>query len=342
MTASSSPASSQDLADLDLPLDDAGRPHGLPDLVVPHAVLPFYLADAPVRGRLVRLGPLAEVILSRHSLPPAVLSLGAQALALVAAMATALKFNGSFSLQIKGDGPVSLLVADCTSEGVLRFTARMAENAPETLPPSAAELLGKGYLAFTVDQGPDTDRHQGIAELKGETLAEMAEHYFATSEQHACAIHLYACHEAENGWQAGALVLERIANDGGVAQNDDVPRTTRERDDSGEGEDLWETACTFADTLTDKEIFDPALSGPALVHRLFGTLDVRVAPARPLSFGCRCNRAKLANVLRNFSADDLDHMTQDGIITMDCHFCNTHHHFRRSALAAAQNGEGAQ
>lgn len=336
MTSSSPTAAAPDaMADLDLPLDDAGRPIGLPDLVVPHAVLPFYLADAPVRGRLVRLGPLAETILSRHQLPPAVQGLGAQALALVGGMATALKFEGSFSLQIKGDGPISLLVADCTSEGTLRFTARMAEDAPENLPETASALLGKGYLAFTVDQGPDTDRHQGVTDLQGESLAEMAVHYFTTSEQHACAIYLYARRVPEAGWQAGALVLERIASDGGVAQNDDMPESARGHGEN-EDRDLWETACTFAKTLTNDEIFDPKLSGEALVNRLFGTLDVKAAPPRPLSFGCRCNRAKLAGVLEGFSADDLDHMAQDGIITMDCGFCNTHHHFRRSAIAEAQ------
>jgi molecular chaperone Hsp33 len=143
---------------------DATRPE-VPDIVVPRGVLPFFLPRRPVRGRLIRLGPLAEALLSRHDNHAVVTGTAGQALALVAALASALKFRGSFSLQAKGDGPLSMLLADCTDVGALRFYARAnAEKLAallETDPrPSSSQLLGQGYLAFTVDQGPDTDRHQ--------------------------------------------------------------------------------------------------------------------------------------------------------------------------------------
>ncbi|MDF7674112.1 Hsp33 family molecular chaperone HslO [Acetobacteraceae bacterium ESL0709] len=299
------------------------RPEGVPNLSVPHAVLPFYLAHAPVRGRLVRLGPLAHALLSRHNYPDEVLKLGGQALALVACMATALKFEGSFSLQIKGDGPVSLLLADCTDKGALRFTAQLNEEAPSRLPAEPSALLGKGYLAFTVDQGADTERHQGIVALEGDSLSGMAEHYFSTSEQYPCFIRLFS--ERLNGeWQAAALVLERIAGEGGQAQ---------ELTDNDEFDDAWETACTFAASLKQSEIFDHALGSSALVRRLFGTLDVVEGTFRPLSFGCRCNRERLATLLETFGDDDLDHMAEDGIIQMDCNFCNTHFTFPRDTLS---------
>ncbi len=78
----------------------------VPDLVVPRGVQPFHLDRRPVRGRLVRLGPLAEAVLTRHDNPPAVAALMGQALALAAGLAAALKFTGSFSVQAKGDGAV--------------------------------------------------------------------------------------------------------------------------------------------------------------------------------------------------------------------------------------------
>lgn len=325
----------------DIPDDTTARPDEVPHLTVPHAVTPFFLGDAPVRGRLVRLGPLADALLSRHShLPYAVRELGGQALALVAAMATALKFSGSFSLQIKGDGPVSLFLADCTNQGGLRFTACMAENHDQTVtqedPLSAAfsakDLLGKGYLAFTVDQGDEMERHQGIVEIQGETLTAMAQAYFETSEQHACAIHLFTQKDDGGHWQAGALILERIAGYGGshtsitgsnAADNDDLPT---------EHQDLWETACAFGATLKGKELFDPALSNRALVQRLFGTLDVHISESRPLSYGCRCHRKRLGRILERFSEDDLDHMTENGVISMDCGFCNVKFRFRRNNI----------
>lgn len=312
------------------------RPQDVPDLTVAHAITPFHLGHVPVRGRLITLGPLADAILSRHDeLPEPVRALGGQALALVAAMATALKFKGSFSLQVKGDGPVSLFLADCTDAGALRFTARMAEDYTTPLPETAPGLLGKGYLAFTVDQGPETERYQGIVGLEGKDLAAMATHYFQTSEQHDCAIQLFS-RLTESGWQAGALVLERLPDSDPVAGNDDQQHS------EATIQDLWETACTFAHTLKADELFDPALSASALITRLFGTLGVELAPARPLSFGCRCSRARLQGVLERFSTDDLDHMAQDGVISMECHFCNTAFTFPRDSLTHHTNTLSAE
>src|ERR1700710_847327 len=95
---------------------DSGRPP-VPDLVVPRGVLPFFLPQRPVRGRLVRLGPLADALLTRHDNHPVVTRLVGQALALAAGLSTALKFRGSFSLQAQGGGPVTMLLADCTDAG---------------------------------------------------------------------------------------------------------------------------------------------------------------------------------------------------------------------------------
>src|SRR5579875_3836754 len=151
---------------------DSGRPD-VPDIVVPRR---------PVRGRLVRLGPLADALLTRHDNHPSVTALAGEALALAAGLAGALKFRGSFSFQAKGDGPVPMLLADCTEAGALRGYARAEPDKLAGLlatgePPTAPDLLGTGYLAFTVDQGPDMDRHQGIVGIEGATLADMAMHY---------------------------------------------------------------------------------------------------------------------------------------------------------------------
>ncbi|EHH67029.1 Hsp33 family molecular chaperone HslO [Gluconobacter morbifer] len=301
---------------------DTNRP-AVPNLVVAGGIVPFHLEHSPVRGRLVRLGPLADALLSRHAEnPDAVLTLMGKAVALVAAMASALKFKGSFSLQVKGDGPVSLLAADATDTGDVRSFARLEENADrEALPETDRGLLGNGYLAFTVDQGAEMERHQGIVELTGGTLADMAMHYFQTSEQHDCWIKLF-CRKTVDGWQAGALVLERIAEEGGIENAH--PET---RDD-----DAWETACTFGETLQDTELFDETLGSDTLIFRLFGTLGVQVAPPRALAYGCRCSRARLASVLERFGTDDLDHMAEDGTITMKCEFCNTDFRFARDEL----------
>lgn len=305
---------------------DRDRPD-VPDLVVPGGVTPFYLAGRPVRGRLVRLGVLADTLLTRHDHPAPVTRLAGKALALVAALASALKFSGSFSLQIKGDGPVSMLVADCTNTGALRFYARTDDEALETLlaetpKPTDHELLGNGYMALTVDQGPEMDRHQGIVEIAGDDLSAMAMHYFASSEQHACWIML-TCQMTDAGWRAGGLILERIAGEGGSHVVEDEA-----------AEASWETATILAGTLSTKELLDDNLPTLQLLHRLFHEEDLHVSQPRALAFGCRCSRARLANVLETFPKDDLDHMCQDdGNIVMTCEFCNVDFRFARKNIA---------
>src|SRR5579863_1927654 len=131
---------------------DTGRP-AVPDIVVPRGVTPFHLPRRPVRGRLVRLGPLADALLTRHRNHPAVTALAGQALALAAGLAAALKFRGWFSLQAKADGAVPMLLADCTDAGALRGYARCDPDKLAALlaaepEPGAARLLGAGYLAF--------------------------------------------------------------------------------------------------------------------------------------------------------------------------------------------------
>ncbi|MDE2334361.1 MAG: Hsp33 family molecular chaperone HslO [Rhodospirillales bacterium] len=299
---------------------DADRPD-VPDLVVPRGILPFHLPGRPVRGRLVRLGPLAEALLARHDSPEIVVRLQGKALALTAGLAGALKFRGSFSLQAKGDGPVSLLLADCTDAGALRGYAQVRAEAHESGQirddMSDAALLGEGYLAFTVDQGPDTDRHQGIVAIEGETLAAMAVGYFRASEQIGAWIRLAAARTAD-GWRAAALILERIA--------------------AGD-EDAWQTATVLAETLTEAELLDDALAPETLLWRLFGAEGVAADRARALAYGCRCSRQRLTTILAGFGTDDLDHMTVEGEIVMTCEFCNYSFRFPREDVRGKEESE---
>ncbi|WP_338663626.1 Hsp33 family molecular chaperone HslO [Pararoseomonas sp. SCSIO 73927] len=291
----------------------------VPDMVVPRAILPFHLEGRPVRGRLVRLGTLADSLIARHELPEDASRLLGEALALTAGLAAALKFRGSFSLQAKGDGPVPMLVTDCTDAGEIRGYAR-AEGAPKG---EAAALLGKGYLAFTCDQGPEMDRYQGIVGIEGETLAEMTDSYFRTSEQLQAFVRL-ACRRTADGWRATALILERVAAEGGI---DGL--------DTAEADEAWHTATTLAATVKEAEMLDDALAPEQLLHRLFHLEGLLVDRPRALSYGCRCSRARLAGVLQGFPESDLDEMAEHGQITMTCEFCNIAFRFDRAEVKGA-------
>jgi molecular chaperone Hsp33 len=195
-----------------------------------------------------------------------------------------------------------------------KLTALLAKDPS----PSAEALLGTGFLAFTVDQGGEQNRHQGIVAIEGGSLAEMALHYFDTSEQLRCQVHL-ACDQTQCGWRAGALILEKVAGAGGID-----PALS----DAGQQES-WRTATTLAATVTERELLDDDLPADRLLYRLFHTEGVGADRARALSFGCRCSRARLASILEGFPPEDLDHMAIDDDIVMTCEFCNFDFRFPR-------------
>ena len=150
-------------------------------------VVPFQVEGLDVRGRAVQLGPLLNSILGRHDYPAPVARLLAEAIVLTALLGTSLKFDGKFTVQTKGDGPVDLLVADFSSPDSLRAYARYDEDAlaeavkaGQISPP---DLLGEGVLAFTIDQGRGMQPYQGIVPLDGSSLEEIAGVYFRQSVQ---------------------------------------------------------------------------------------------------------------------------------------------------------------
>lgn len=295
---------------------------------------PFQVEHCDVRGRLVRLGPAIDDILARHDYPDPVAHLLAEALALTATMATALNFDGVFTLQAKGDGPVSLLVADCRSPGNLRgyasFDAARLDGLQ--LGPGAATglvplLLGKGYLAFTIDpQREDMERYQGIVDLSGPTLAEAAHAYFAQSEQLAARVVLGAGRLRGNGrphWRAGGLLVQQLPPRAGGLQEE-------------ERAEAWERVTVLAASARSEELTDPRLGANDLLYRLFHEDGVRVFEPHPLAARCTCNEGKIRGVLASFTADEIADMTQDGAISVTCEFCSSTYRFAAAALAAAK------
>ena len=297
-----------------MPLDTEPRSD---DLVQPFRIDPFAL-----RGRLVRLGPTVDRILSQHDYPEPVAAILGEAIALAVVLAGALKYDGIFTLQTKSDGPVRLIVADVSTEGAVRGyaqydSARLGEwNLQPGLSPSVPELIGAGYIAFTVDQGEDTERYQGIVELVGASLAECAQHYFRQSEQIQAGIKLSAARSGPEGaWRAGGLMLQRVPPEGGTRViADDV-------------EDGWRRAMVLMSSATPAELVDPDLPPRRLLFRLFHDEGVRVFRTHPLEARCRCSRERIERILRAFPAEDMEDLRKDPTITVTCEFCNTRYEF---------------
>lgn len=289
-------------------------------------IQPFILESSGIRGRLLRLGPVADGILGRHAYPPPIAGLLAELLALAGTLSSLLKFEGFFTLQTSGDGPVTTMVADVTSDGVLRGyagfdAARLAAVEPITAP--VPQLLGRGHFAFTVDQGEDSERYQGIVALSGESLADCLQHYFLQSEQIQTGILLAAAQQA-GAWRAAALVLQRLPEEALLAAADDA--------------DSWQRAMVLQASCTEAELLDPGLSAPDLLYRLFHQEGVRIFEPRPLVDGCRCSRDRLKVVLGSLPRDEVMAMRQDGQIVMTCQFCNQTYEFDAADLASIWAG----
>ena len=298
----------------------------------------FQIEGLGVRGRILRLGPLVDRVLSSHAYPEPVSRALGEALALTAMLGTALKFSGRLTLQTQGDGPVTTLVADYETDetgltrGRLRGHAiidhaRLAEHAAASDAGPGA-LLGKGYLAMTIDQGADMERYQGIVALDAEGLAASAHEYFASSEQIATRIRLAAgslyrrdaTGHGASTWRAGAIMIQHLANDGGLTGHREEEDKTRPPTDE---EENWNRAAILLATVEDYELLDPELAPETLLYRLFHEDGVRAYDPEHLVFGCRCSRERMGEVLRSFGAEEIDAMAKEGAIEVTCEFCST-------------------
>lgn len=286
-------------------------------------VRPFQLESGPIRGRLARLGTTADDILTRHGYPAAVATLLGEALALTAALSGALKFDGIFTLQAKGDGPCRMLVADLQTPGQMRGYAQFdrqstaADTAIEDGRASVPKLLGAGYLAFTVDRGGD-DRYQGIVSLEGHSLTDCAHTYFRESEQIPSVLHVACGRTGPDGaWRASALLLQRLP------EGDPALIARGAEFDRADTDEAWHRAVTFLATATRDELLDPGLDGDDLLFRLFHEEGVRVFAPTPVAFGCRCSPERAVRVLRQLDRAELDDLADDGQIEVRCEFCNT-------------------
>ena len=295
--------------------------------------LPFEIERNGLRGRLVRLGDSVDAILSRHDYPPAVASLLGEALALAACLASTVKMDdGIFTLQAKGDGgPVRLLVADVTGEGALRGYAGFDAEAVQELgddTASAARLFGGGQLAFTVDQGGDFERYQGIVELAGESLAESVHHYFRQSEQIGSGLKLACEQDGDGRWRAGALMVQKLP--------DEVVRQAAPEDvaDLVEADEGFRRAMILMGSATPAEMTDAALPAEGLLYRLFHEDGVRVYEKRVLEDRCRCKLDRVEEVLRQFGRSQVEEFKVDGIVTVTCEFCTKAREFDDAALDA--------
>lgn len=286
----------------------------------------FLIDNGVFVGRICRLENILKTIIEKHGYMKNVSAALSETTALAVLLANALKFEGLFTLQLQGNGPVSTIVVDVTSDGKLRacanydkerlekaFALRKNEGEIEATP----HLLGEGTLAFTIDDGKN-NYHQGVVDLQGKTLEECALRYFKQSEQIETMLKLYIDIPTtdEGAWKAGGIILQKIPELGG------------KQIDVSEIPELRNEAEILMNSLTKEELFDEKLSLQEILHRLYHGNNLMLTKDNHYEFKCRCSREKLLKTLRSFSEDELASMLDENSkITAKCGFCSEIYEF---------------
>jgi molecular chaperone Hsp33 len=322
------------------------------DRAADDTILPFEVAALDLRGRVVRLGPALDDILTGHGYPAPISKLLGEAIVLTVLLGSSLKFDGRFILQTKTDGPVRMIVVDYRP-GAVRACAQfnqavVAGLGEKTTRMPVGDLLGRGHLAMTIDQGADMSRYQGLVALTGGSLEEAAHEYFRRSEQIPTRVRLAVAEElrasaggANHRWRAGGMLLQFLPK-----RAERMRRPDLEPGDAPEGtaahvipaDDAWIEGQSLIATVEDIELIDPDLSSERLLYRLFHQHGVRVFKASSVEAKCSCSRESVANMLKSFSKDDRHHMIQDGVISVTCEFCSTKYVFAPTEVELAEEG----
>ena len=260
----------------------------------------FTLANTQVRGEWVHLDSAWQTMLEADDYPESIKKVLGETLAAVVLLSSTLKYSGSLILQIKSTGPVHLLVVQATSDGTVRGLARYKEDIPET--DSLAELFGEGNMVMTIQPNNGTKPYQGIVAMKGDTMQECLQGYFAQSEQLATELYL-----AANQTSCAGLLLQRLP--GEVSD-----------------EDGWNRATTLADTLKKRDLLE--WSSEELVHNLYHQEEVNLFESEEIKFLCSCSPKKIENVIQSLGeAEAQSVLDEQGSISVDCEFCKKHYNF---------------
>jgi molecular chaperone Hsp33 len=279
----------------------------------------FLLQEAGVRGVRVHLDATWQQIRGRAEYPLAISELLGEAAAASALFTAHAKIEGRLSVQLRGEGPLRTLFAECTAAGTLRGIAQVDEGV--TLPRDLRLLGGNAVLAITIENpgaaGREPTRYQGMVGLESDSLAEALEGYFRQSEQLPTRLLL-----AVDDNRAAGLMLQKLPGDDGDA-------------------DGWARALALVETLSQAELLDWPTD--TLLRKLFHQDDARVLDIRPLRFACSCSRDRVVSMLHALGQDEAEAAAADGVAEIRCEFCGQQYHFDADEIAGIfQQFAGAQ
>jgi molecular chaperone Hsp33 len=274
----------------------------------------FVFEGAAVRGAVVRLDAAWRATLERRDYPDAVATLLGELMAASTLLTSSLKLDGSLILQIQGQGPLKLLVAECAGDLAVRATAKWDEPLPDG---GLAALVGSGRFVITLDPKQGGETYQGVVAVDEPSVAAALEHYMKQSEQVDTRLWL-ACDRAS----AAGLMIQRMP---GVPSHD---------------ADAWPRAEALASTIRAEELL--RLDAPTIVRRLFHEEDIRLFDREVVTFRCNCSRGRVANMLRMLGPGEVRGVVAErGEVEVSCDFCGRRYVFDRvdaEQLFAAEPG----
>ena len=259
----------------------------------------FTVEHADVRGELVHLDETWREAASRYDYPMAVQKLLGEAMAAIALLSATIKFEGKLSLQLRGDGPLKLLIAEATGPTTLRALARWEGDTQDM---AFADIVGNAYLIIDIDPGDGRERYQGIVAIEADSLAGVLEGYFENSEQLPTRFWL-----TSNAESSAGLLLQRLP--GADVENS-----------------LWSRLAPYTDRLTDEAII--GMAADDLLPKLFYDRDVRLFDAEPIDYRCGCTRERVEQMLRALGEVELKAiLAEEGQIKVNCEFCGNEYCF---------------
>jgi molecular chaperone Hsp33 len=279
-----------------------------------HDQLHRYLFEQfAVRGELVTVSETWKQILENHNYPLPVKNLLGELLVATSLLTATLKFAGDITVQLQGDGPMTLAVINGNNQQQMRGVARVQGDVPENA--DLKTLVGNGYLVITISP-EEGERYQGVVGLEGDTLAACLEDYFIRSEQLPTRLFIRTG-EVDGQPAAGGMLLQVLpAQD---AQTND-----------------FEHLATLTETIKAEELF--TLSATDVLWRLYHEEEVTVYDPQAVEFKCTCSRERCAGALKTLPDEEIDSiMAEDGEIDMHCDYCGTHYVFNSMDIAEIRN-----
>ncbi|MBY0501919.1 MAG: Hsp33 family molecular chaperone HslO [Alphaproteobacteria bacterium] len=274
--------------------------------------VPFLLPALYLRGQIVRLQNVTTTIINQHAYPYSIAKVLADLLVAGSALSNLLKYKGVFTLQIKTTGPMRLAVVDVTSAGHIRGYTQFKSQEVEK-EAAFKDLLGEGYLVFTVDQGREVDRYQAIVSLNHDTLSEALVHYFQQSEQLETRICIASHRTKEGNWKSSALLLQQM------------PSQTIEAE-------TWHYVEALLNTLSSEELLDFSVPYETLLYRLFHETDITVFDPIGYKAQCRCSEERIKTFLNTLSLEEVEGLLENGRLKISCEFCNHVYDFERKDI----------